>query len=108
MTVAVTVTSVLTITGFGVATWLVTTGGAMSILTTTESELVRPAPLVAVHVSVVPVVGVLKVVLVQPVLEAIPDSGSVAVQVTVTGRVLFHPAPFGSGLTLTKITGGVV
>jgi hypothetical protein len=43
----------------------------------------------------------------QPVLEAIPDSGSATVQLTVTG-VVFHPVTPGAGLTLGVITGGVV
>jgi hypothetical protein len=43
-----------------------------------------------------------------PVLEKIPDSGSVTLQVTTTGTVLFQPAAFGRGVTVGTITGGVV
>src|SRR5260370_21737953 len=110
VTVAVMVTSVLMITGSGVARELEVTGGAVSILTTTEAELDRPAPLVAEQVKVVPVVGALIIVGSQPglLLETIPDSGSETLHVTVTGKVLFHPAPFGRGLTVGTMTGGVV
>src|ERR1041384_5211836 len=66
--VAVIVTSVLMITGSGVARVLDVTGGAVSIFTVTDPVPVPPA-LVAEHVRVVPVVGVESVVGSQPVLE---------------------------------------
>jgi hypothetical protein len=80
-----------------------------SIFTVTEAEFDKPAPLVALQVSVVPAGGVsaLRVVVVQPLDEAIPDSGSETDQVTVTDP-LFQPLPLGLGVTVAVITGGVV
>src|SRR5579859_7700074 len=37
---------------------------------------------------------------------AIPESASVAVSVTVTSPV-FHPAPFGAGVAVAVVTGGI-
>jgi hypothetical protein len=80
-----------------------------SIFTVTEAEFDKPAPLVALQVSVVPAAGVsvLRVVVVQPVDEAIPDSGSETDQVTVTDP-LFQPLALALGVTVAVITGGVV
>ena len=111
VTVAVIVRSAPRGIGFGVARTLVVIGGEISIFTTTETEFVSGVgvlPLVAEQVSVVPVVGAVKVVGPQPVLEAMLVSGSVTLQVTVTGRVLFQSEPLGRGLTVGIITGGVV
>jgi hypothetical protein len=60
-------------------------------------------------VSVVPAgsVSLLRVVVVQPVEEAIPDSGSETDQLTVTDP-LFQPLLLGLGVTVGVITGGVV
>jgi hypothetical protein len=96
------------ITGSGVAKTLEVTGAAMSILTSTEAELDRPAPFVAEQVTVLPRVGALKTVGPQLVDEEMPDSGSLTFQVTVTGVLLFQPEPFGMGLTVGMIKGGVV
>jgi hypothetical protein len=87
----------------------VSVGAVRSIFTVTEDEFGKPAPFVAVHVSVVPVSGVsvLRVVVVQPFDDPIPDSGSETDQVTVTGP-LFQPVPFVLGVTVGVITGGVV
>lgn len=84
-------------------------GAVRSIFTVTEAEFGRPAPLVAVQVSVVPTSGVSvsRAVVVQSVEEAIPDSGSDTVQLIVTGA-LFHPLPLALGVTVGVITGGVV
>jgi hypothetical protein len=80
-----------------------------SIFTATEAEFDKPAPLVTVQVSAVPSSGVslLRVVVVHPSDEAIPDSGSETNQVTVTGP-LFQPLPLALGVTVDVITGGVV
>ena len=84
-------------------------GAVRSILTVTDAELERPAPLVTEHVNVVPCcpVSVLRVVVLQPLDEAIPDSGSETDQVTVTGP-LFQPLPLAPGLADDVTTGGVV
>jgi hypothetical protein len=84
-------------------------GAVRSILTVTDAELERPAPLVTEHVSVVPCcpVSVVRVVLLQPLDEAIPDSGSETDHVTVTGP-LFQPLLLALGVTVDVITGGVV
>jgi hypothetical protein len=81
----------------------------MSIFTVIEAEFDKPAILVAVQVSVVPACGVsvLRLVVVQPMDEAIPDSGSETDQLTVTGP-LFQPLPLALGATVAVITGGVV
>jgi hypothetical protein len=84
------------------------TGAEMSIFTSTEAELDRPAPLVAEQVTVVPVVTAPMEVGPQLTDEAMPDSGSLTSQVTVTGMLLFQPAPLGAGLTVGMIKGGVV
>jgi hypothetical protein len=87
----------------------VSVGAVRSIFTVTETEFDKPAPLVALQVSVVPAAGVsvLRVVVVQPVDEAIPDSGSETDQVTVTDP-LFQPLALALGVTVGVITGGVV
>jgi hypothetical protein len=79
----------------------------MSIFTVTEAELVKPAPSVAVQVIVVPAVSVPKVTVPHPEDDAIPDSGSETLQVTVKGP-LFQPLPFGFGVVVGRMTGGVV
>src|SRR5260370_36711695 len=79
------------------------------MMNSTEAELVRPATLMAEQVTVVLMGGGgPTVVFPQLVDEAIPDSGSLTLQVTVTGVVLFQPALFGIGLTVGMIKGGVV
>jgi hypothetical protein len=84
-------------------------GAVRSIFTVTEAEFDKPAPLVALQVSVVPAAGVsvFRVVVVQPFDEAIPDSGSETDHVTVTDP-LFQPLPLALGVTVDVITGGVV
>jgi hypothetical protein len=69
----------------------------------TEPELERPAPFVAEQVTCVPTVSVVKVVDPQPEDEAMPDSGSETVQLTVTS-LLYQPLPLALGV----ITGGVL
>ncbi len=65
-------------------------GAVRSIMTVTETEFDVPCMLVAVHVSVVPRVSLVRVVVPQPEEEAIPFMGSEIDQVTVT-VLLFHP-----------------
>ncbi len=72
----------------------------------TDAEFDRPAPFVAVQVIVVPDVSEFRTVVPHPVEEAMPDSGSETVQLTVTSP-LFHPFALGAGLTLGVITGAV-
>jgi len=86
----------------------VSAGAVRSICTVTEAEFDKPAPFVAVQVSVVPASGVsaLTVVVVQAVDETIPDSESETDQLTVTGP-LFQPLLLALGLTVDVITGGV-
>src|ERR1700687_1965301 len=93
--------------GAGVA---VVTGGVVSSLTVTETVLVSPAMFVAVQVKVVPAVGAVTLLVVQPDDEVMlePGEGSVTLQLTVTGEVLFQPAAFGAGLTVGTMTGGVL
>src|SRR6478609_926186 len=59
-------------------------GSVLSILSVTDCEVDNPTPFVAVHVRVSDAVSVLVVVVEHPVEEAMPDSGSVVVQFTVT------------------------
>ncbi len=69
--------------------------------------MLTPAPFVAEHVNVVPVVSESIVVVLHPVLDVIPDSGSLTLQLTVTSLVyqpLLPSVPFIVGV----ITGGVV
>ena len=84
----------------------VNTGFVLSILTVTETEPVRPAPLVDVHVTVVPEDSEERVVVPHPEEEAIPDSGSETDQLTAT-VALFHPFALGPGVAVGTITGGV-
>ena len=65
----------------------VMTGAVLSILTVTGAEAERPAPLVAEQVNVVPGVFAVRVDVAQPVDVAMEESGSVALQVTVTSLV---------------------
>ena len=62
----------------------VAVGPVLSILMVTEDELERPALFVAEHVRDVLVVSEVKLDIVQPVEDAMPDSPSVAIQLTVT------------------------
>ena len=83
------------------------TGGVLSILIVTETELLKPAPLVAEQVIFVPAVSAVSVTGPQPVEVAIPDSGSVTDQEIVTllrYHVLFPNVPEMIGVT----RGGVV
>src|SRR5688572_20018735 len=84
----------------------VTVGSVLSICTVTDSELDKPAPLVAEQVSGVPAVSLVRVVGSHPLDETIPVSGSLTFQVTVTS-VWFHRLALGSGATRATITGGV-
>ncbi len=62
----------------------VTTGGDLSIRTVTETAFVRPAPLVAVQVKVVPAVSFVTVAAPHPDEEAMPEPLSFTRHVTVT------------------------
>ena len=79
----------------------------MSILIVTGTDADRPAPLVAEQFKVAPGVSVVRVVLVQPEEDAIPDSGSVTLQVTVT-LLRYQPLLPRVPETDGAITGGVV
>ena len=109
MLVKLTVTSVLfhpARLGAGKPAGVGELGGVVSIFTVTVTEFDTPAPLVAEQVSVVPAVSVVSVVVPQPLEEAMPDSGSLTSQLTVT-FVLFQPAALGGGVTVGTMTGGV-
>ena len=69
-------------------------GPVLSILIVTEAEPERPELFVAEQVRVVPVVSEVKLDVLQPVEDAMPDSPSVTVQLTVTSLVYqpFDPA----------------
>ena len=82
-------------------------GGVMSNFTVMDEELDSPTPFVAVQVKVVPEVSTLWVTAPQPDEDAMPDSGSDALQTTVTGE-LFQPLELGLGFSVWVITGGVV
>ena len=60
-------------------------GGVWSILIVTEAEFDMPAPLVAEQVTLVGGVSAVNDILSQPDVEAIPVSGSLTFQLTVTG-----------------------
>ena len=66
------------------------TGGVLSILIVTGTELESPAPLVAEHVKVMPAVSAVRFVMVHPEEDVTPDSGSVTLQFTVT-LLLYQP-----------------
>ena len=65
----------------------VMTGAVLLILMVTGAEAVRPAPLVAEQVNVVPGVFAVRFTVPQPADVAMPDSGSVTLQLTVTSLV---------------------
>lgn len=65
-------------------------GGVLSILIVTDAELDRPALLIAEQVRVTPEVSAVRTVVPHPVEEAMPDSGSVKLQFTVT-LLRYHP-----------------
>ncbi len=67
----------------------------------TGAEFESPAPLVAKQVSVIPAMSVVEP---QPLDDAMPDSGSVTLQLTVTVPVYQPFAPIGP-LTVGTITG---
>ncbi len=81
-------------------------GAVLSILTVTETELDKPTGLVAEQVNVVPVVSALRLEVVQPVEDEIPDSGSFTDQLTVTSPV-YQPFDPTTPLTLGVMTGAV-
>ena len=60
------------------------TGGVLSILIVTGTELESPAPFVALQVKVTPAVSAVRLVVMHPEEDAIPDSGSETFQATVT------------------------
>jgi hypothetical protein len=72
------------------AIWGTTIGGVTSILIVVDTELDNPAPFLAKQVRVVPIVLAFSVVGPHPVEDAMPDSGSVTVQVTLT-LLRYHP-----------------
>src|ERR1043166_1051300 len=69
------------------------TGGVASSFTVTEAELESPVPFVAEQVSVTPAVSPGKAVVPHPEEDAMPDSGSVTLQLTVTGLRYQPPLP---------------
>ena len=83
------------------------TGGVWSILIVTETEAESPAPFVAEQVKVAPAVSAVRVVGVHPVEDAMPDSGSVTFQLTVT-LLRYHPLFPTVPVIWGLITGGVV
>jgi hypothetical protein len=95
--------------GAGARVWVIT-GGVVSSLTVTETVVDNPAILVAVQVKVVPAVSVVTLLVVQPVEDVMlePGVGSLTLQLTVTGEVVFHPAALGAGLMVGVTTGGVL
>src|SRR5215510_6108856 len=60
------------------------TGGVLSTLMVTGTEVDRPAELLAEQVRVTPAVSAVRLIDVHPVEDAIPDSGSDTLQFTVT------------------------
>ena len=79
----------------------------MSILIDCKAEADNPAPFVAEHCSVTPAVSAVRLVVAQPEDDAIPDSGSLTIQLTVTLLVyqpLLPKVPVISGAMI----GGVV
>ena len=83
------------------------TGGVLSIFTVTGTELLSPAPFVADQDNVVPSVSVVRLFELQPVEDAIPDSGSVTLQLTVT-LLVYQPLAPAVPVIVGAITGGVV
>ena len=83
------------------------TGAFLSILIVTEAEFESPMLFVAEQVSVVPAVFEVRFDAVQPVEERIPDSESVADQLTDTSLV-YQPFNPTVPLTLAVMTGAVL
>src|SRR5262245_10089308 len=83
----------------------VTVGGRMSLLIVALCEAVRPLPFVAEQVTVVPLVSALSVRPSQPAEDAMPDSGSLTSQLTLTAPV-YQPARPAGPETFALITGG--
>ena len=81
-------------------------GPVLSSLIVTEAELGNPAPFVAEQVTVWPVVSELSVVLSQPEDDAMPDSGSLTFQLTVT-LLVYQPLAPAVPVTEGVMTGGV-
>ena len=86
--------------------WPVIAGAVLSILIVSGTERVRPAPFVAEHVSVMPAISFARVVDEHPLEEAMPDSGSVTDQATVT-LLRYQPFVPKVPLTVGVIAGGV-
>jgi hypothetical protein len=72
---------------------IIVSGALRSILTVTESCVLRPAPFVAVQVTVVPAVSAVSVVAAQPVEVAMSETGSETAQLTATSPVYQPLAP---------------
>src|SRR5947207_810838 len=83
------------------------TGGVLSILMVTGTDIDNPAPFVAEHVRVVPGVSAVSVVALQPDEEAMSDSGSVTLQLTVT-LLAYQPLLPKVPEIWGTMTGGVV
>ena len=83
------------------------TGGVWSTITVTVIELVSPSPFFAEQVSAVPGVLAVRVCVVQPTEEAMPVSGSVVYQLTVTEPV-YQPFAPAVPVMVGVITGGVL
>ena len=85
---------------------MVAIGGVVSRLMVTDLVVVPPE-LLAVHWKVVPAVSLLTVTALQPAVEEIDDSGSVAVQLTLT-LLVYQPFAPKVPVTTGVTTGGVV
>jgi hypothetical protein len=82
------------------------TGGVLSILMVMGTDVVRPTPFVAEHVSVTPAVSTVRLEGAHPVDVRIPDSGSDTLQLTVTA-LRYQPLLPSVPVTFGLITGGV-
>src|SRR5581483_4286605 len=66
------------------------TGGVLSILRVMGTDVARPTPFVAEQVRVMPSVSAVRLIGAHPVEDAMPDSGSDTLQLTVTA-VRYQP-----------------
>lgn len=82
-------------------------GAVLSILIVTEAEFVRPALLEAEHVKLLPAVFVLRLEVVQPVEDRMPDWPSVTDQLNDT-LLVYQPFDPAVPLMLGVIAGAVL
>src|SRR5438477_319330 len=83
------------------------TGGVLSMLTVTGTELDSPSPFLAEQGSVVPSVSEVRFAGLQPVIETMRDSGSVTFQLTAT-LLVYQPFVPELPVIMGRITGDVV